>query len=238
MGVNMNVIIVGGFLNSGKTTTLIRIGRYLTDKGYKVAIILNELGDVGIDDSTFKGLGLNVSEMTSGCICCTLNINMKATLVDLQSSYDPDFVLVEPSGLAFPDRIKENIELMDLGDSVKVAPVITLIACDLFKDLMKSLKNYAIGQIEGSDILVINKSDLVSSARASLIVDSVLQLNSRAKVFPMSSEKEDSGFLKLMELTVPSVAIEGQKPETLPSSAPVTCKKTTIVLDYSGDISG
>ena len=144
----MDAIVIGGFLGSGKTTTVINVGKSMAERGHSVAIIVNEVGEVGIDGDIISKYGLDTKEITNGCICCTLKLNMKATLTELRNSYNPDIIIVEPSGIAFPNVIKQNLELMNFGESIKVAPLVTLIDGSRFKDIMKSVKNYAVRQIE------------------------------------------------------------------------------------------
>jgi len=204
----MDAIVIGGFLGSGKTTTVIKIGKSLAERGHSVAIIVNEVGEVGIDGDIISKYGLDTKEITNGCICCTLKLNMKATLTELRNSYNPDFIIVEPSGIAFPNVIKQNLELMNFGESIKIAPLVTLIDGSRFKDIMKSVKNYAVRQIEDAEILVVNKVDLIDPIRVPIIEESVQQLNCRAKVLKMSSRLEDAGFYEMMELIAPSVINE------------------------------
>ncbi|MBP1908748.1 GTP-binding protein [Methanolobus bombayensis] len=199
----MDAIIIGGFLGSGKTTTVINIGKELAERGHTVAIIVNEVGEVGIDGDLISKYGLDTKEITNGCICCTLKLNMKTTLTELYHSYNPDYILVEPSGIAFPNLIKKELELMNFGDNIRVAPLVTLIDGSRFKEIMKSVKVYALRQIEDAEILVINKADLVKPIKMSVLVDSVQQLNSSAKVINMSSRSGDAGFSELMEMIVP-----------------------------------
>jgi G3E family GTPase len=131
---------------------------------------------------------------------------MKTTISELYRSYNPDYILVEPSGIAFPNMIKKELELMNFGDNIRVAPLVTLIDGSRFKEILKSVKVYALRQIEDAEILVINKADLVEPIKLSLLADSVQQLNSGARVITMSSRPEDSGFTELMDMIAPSVA--------------------------------
>ncbi|ETA67081.1 MAG: hypothetical protein PWQ51_2131 [Methanolobus sp.] len=202
----MDAIIIGGFLGSGKTTTVINVGKELAERGHTVAIIVNEVGEVGIDGDLISKYGLDTKEITNGCICCTLKLNMKTTLTELYHSYNPDYILVEPSGIAFPNLIKKELELMNFGDNIRVAPLVTLIDGSRFKEIMKSVKVYALRQIEDAEILVINKADLVEPIKMSVLMDSVQQLNSDASVIKMSSRPDDSGFTELMSMIVPSVS--------------------------------
>ena len=71
----MKVMIIGGFLGSGKTTTILKLSRRLNDSGKRIAIIVNEIGEIGLDGDTLSGTGITTEELTSGCICCTLKIS-------------------------------------------------------------------------------------------------------------------------------------------------------------------
>ncbi|AFV24954.1 cobalamin synthesis protein, P47K [Methanolobus psychrophilus R15] len=217
----MDAIVIGGFLGSGKTTTVINVGKSLAERGHSVAIIVNEVGEVGIDGDIISKYGLDTKEITNGCICCTLKLNMKTTLTELRNSYNPDFIIVEPSGIAFPNVIKQNLELMNFGESIKVAPLVTLIDGSRFKDIMKSVKNYAVRQIEDAEILVINKVDLIDPIRVPILEESVQQLNRKAKVLKMSSREEDEGFYEMMKLIAPLVIIR-DAPDHTHAEATVT----------------
>ncbi|WP_094228961.1 GTP-binding protein [Methanolobus psychrotolerans] len=233
----MDAIIIGGFLGSGKTTTVINVGKELAKRGHKVAIIVNEIGEVGIDGDLISKYGLDAKEITNGCICCTLKLNMKATLTELYNSYNPDYVIVEPSGIAFPNVIKKEFELMNFGDNVRVAPLVTLIDGSRFKDIMKSVKVYALRQIEDAEILIINKTDLVDPIRVPILEESVQQLNPAAKIIKMSSKVEDAGFLELMEIVVGKRNNEVIVPAaSIDSYDPVESAEAAQPVEYAVDI--
>ena len=81
----MKIMIIGGFLGSGKTTTLLNVGKHLSEEGHKIAIIVNEIGEVGVDGVTLSKSGIVTKELTSGCTCCTLKFDMERTIEALQS---------------------------------------------------------------------------------------------------------------------------------------------------------
>nr|WP_321497783.1 GTP-binding protein [uncultured Methanolobus sp.] len=200
----MKILVVGGFLGSGKTSTIIRLGKEFSEAGQKVAVIVNEIGEVGLDGDVISKYGLDMTELTSGCICCSLKVNMKTTLTLLRKDYKPDIILIEPTGIAFPQIIKNEIDLMDLKDTT-VQPLVTLIDGSRFKQLMKEAKNFAMRQIIDAEILCINKIDLIDEIRIPILETSVQQLNPKAKVLLLTTSKEDEHWHEFVELAMGDV---------------------------------
>ncbi len=224
----MKVLVVGGFLGSGKTSTIIRLGKEFSDAGQKVAIIVNEIGEVGLDGDVISKYGLDMQEITNGCICCTLKVSMKATMTLLYRQYNPDIVLVEPTGIAFPEVIKNDVELMELKGTT-VQPLVTLIDGSRFKQLMKEARNFAMRQIIDAEILGINKIDLIDEIRIPIIEASVQQLNPKAKVILLSASKKDEhwdNFVKLAMTEVPENRAMHEYHTTSPD--------TTIIDEVTG----
>ncbi|MGI5993119.1 MAG: GTP-binding protein [Methanosarcina sp.] len=209
----MQVIVVGGFLGSGKTTTIINMGKYLAEKGKKVAIIVNEIGEIGIDGDVINRFGFDTKEITSGCICCSLKVGLRTTVTMLAKEYKPDILMIEPTGIAFPHVIKEEIKLMNLGEHVEIAPLVTLIDGSRFKYLMKEVKEFAMRQIIDAEILGINKIDLIEPIRLPILEASVQQLNPKATVVLLSGKDTGENFENFMRTVLPDL-------EELSESAP------------------
>lgn len=201
----MQVIVVGGFLGSGKTTTIINMGKYLAEKGKKVAIIVNEIGEIGIDGDVIKRFGFDTKEITSGCICCSLKVGLRTTVTLLAKEYNPDILMIEPTGIAFPHVIRDEIELMNLGEQVEIAPLVTLIDGSRFKHLMKEVKEFAMRQIIDAEILGINKIDLIEPIRLPIIEASVQQLNPKARVVLLSGKDTGESFRNFMRIVLPDI---------------------------------
>lgn len=233
----MQVIVVGGFLGSGKTTTIINMGKYLAEKGKKVAIIVNEIGDVGIDGDVIKRFGFDTKEITSGCICCSLKVGLRTTVTLLAKEYKPDILMIEPTGIAFPHLIRNEIELMNLGEQVKIAPLVTLIDGSRFKHLMKEVKDFAMRQIIDAEILVINKVDLIEPIRLPILEASVQQLNPKARVVTLSGKDTGEKFENFMRIVLPDVE---EMPEKTPqvtieeNPRPAAQQETENSIEASG----
>jgi G3E family GTPase len=239
----MKVLVIGGFLGSGKTTTVLRLGRDFSNAGNKVAIIVNEIGEVGIDGDVISKYGLQTTELTSGCICCSLKVNMKTTISLLMRDYKPDILLIEPTGIAFPQIIKNEINLMDLKDTT-IQPLVTLIDGSRFKQLMKEVKHFAMRQIIDAEVLGINKIDLVDKIQIPIIEASIQQLNPKAKVILLSATYEDEHWYDFVRMLFGEGAeeiIKGDRVDELKTSIPgiqmvdkATGKPVTDTMDSIG----
>lgn len=201
----MKVMIIGGFLGSGKTTAIRRISRQLSDAGKRTAIIVNEIGEIGLDGEILKSPGIKTEELTSGCICCTLRISMQYTLQTLEEEFRPDVVIIEPTGIAFPGQIREEIEVMGLSD-LSFAPVVTLVDPGRFGTEAKEIPRFIETQVKEAEILGINKVDVAPAAIVIATEQMLSELNPEAVILKFSAKLGAEQFEDLLiHLALPGV---------------------------------
>ncbi len=157
----MHLLLVTGFLGSGKTTLVIRLAGVAIDQGRRVAILVNEIGEIGIDDQLMRQLDLNVWEMVNGCICCTLSADLVTTLQMLDQDYDVDVVLVEPSGAAEPDGILRALPYYK-GRSLESIRSVSVLDPLRLPELFQVLTPLLTKQLAHAETLLINKADVAT----------------------------------------------------------------------------
>lgn len=174
----MFVTIICGLLGSGKTTFLKNL---LKKKGADTVVLVNEFGDVGIDGQVISGSGMDVIELPSGCVCCSLKMDMVKALKELADKFNPKEIIIEPSGIASPSGILEIFETPGLPQ-LKLSPIIGIIDAVSFMEDHRSdiYGHFFYDQITNSDILIVNKCDLVSEEEPSRISNVLRDLNPAA----------------------------------------------------------
>lgn len=156
------VTIITGFLGSGKTTLLNHI---LTNQdGIKTAVLVNEFGEIGIDNELIVSTDENMVELNNGCVCCTINEDLvNAVYKILEREEKIDYLVVETTGLADPLPVALTFLGTELRDMTRLDSIVTMVDCSNFSlDLFNS--EAAQSQIQYGDVLVLNKTDLVDEA--------------------------------------------------------------------------
>jgi G3E family GTPase len=176
----VGVDILTGFLGSGKTTLL----RHVLDHGLKgkpVAVIMNEIGEVGIDGTVITGLSAveKMVELSSGCICCTIDdYRFDLAVQEIIETAKPHLIIIESTGLADPEPLVSRIKQAGLG----LDAIITVVdAANVGRHLKES--DVAHAQIEAADFLVVNKLDLVRAGDVAQVERRLAKLNGRAERF-------------------------------------------------------
>ena len=181
----MKIIILGGFLGAGKTTLLLQMARYLVgeeqEHASKVVVLENEIGEVSIDDKVLKNGGLEVSTMFSGCVCCTTAGELVSNVYQVQKKFHPEWLIIEATGVAYPLRIKENLEHSIRLESCQIFCVAD---ANRWLRLKKVMLAFMHDQLDGADVIFINKTDMVDEQTRKAVEESVseFQPDSR-KVF-------------------------------------------------------
>ena len=154
------ITIISGFLGSGKTTLLNHILK--NQVGIKTAVLVNEFGEIGIDNELIIKTAEDMIELNNGCICCTINGELLNTVSKILDRHEKiDYLIVETTGLADPLPVAMTFAGGDLREKVRLDSIITIIDADNFDFDLKN-SSVAYSQILYGDILLLNKCDLVT----------------------------------------------------------------------------
>lgn len=189
MDVKTPLTIITGFLGSGKTTLLKHV---LKSFPRKIAILMNEFGEISIDSKIIKGKNIEITELSGGCVCCSLVGEFEAAIVEIIENIDPEYIIVETTGIAEPDAL-----IFDIQESlpmVRLDGIITIIDADLMLRFPQIGRTTRM-QIEDADVLALNKSDLVTSGELSSIKQQIKDMNSRAPIIQTQYCQLDSQIL-------------------------------------------
>ena len=152
------VILLSVFLGSGKTTLLKRILSWENNLSETV-VLVNEFGDVGIDGALLKDSGSDVVELTSGCICCTLQIDLKQTLTQIRERFRPRRILIEASGIADPATIASLIQEPDMQPHMELKKIVTVLDAECWQ-AREAFGTVFYNQLKFADLIFLNKIDL------------------------------------------------------------------------------
>ncbi|WII07530.1 GTPase [Methanomassiliicoccales archaeon LGM-RCC1] len=163
----MFVYILGGFLGSGKTTLLMKLASMYTKRGLKTALLVNESGEIGVDGATLKAEGYDAIELPDGCICCSLSGTLQTAMKNIEDDIDPDIIIVEPTGLALPHKVKELVE--SSGVDAEGIFIIGISDVERFQILIDKKEEFIKRQMVGADFVLINKKDLAKPGQVDAI---------------------------------------------------------------------
>ncbi|WKY43321.1 GTP-binding protein [Eubacteriaceae bacterium ES2] len=188
---SMKIIILGGFLGSGKTSVLLQLAEYLVklEKDYhsetKVAILENEIGTIGIDDKLIRNAGFSVENLFSGCACCTLTGELIGSINKIEKDLNPEWLIIEATGVAYPAGIRKAVL-----EGNKIDSTILIIAdAKRFPRLANAMESLVFGQLETASMILLNKADLVSNLELEKVTNCILNINNAVEVVPVSAKE-------------------------------------------------
>ena len=172
--------IFSGFLGAGKTTL---IKKLIADgfNGEKLVLIENEFGEIGIDGAFLQEAGIEITEMNSGCICCSLVGDFSKALKKVLDEFHPDRILIEPSGVGKLSDVKRAVSGV-LNDDVVINSCIAVVDAKKARVYRKNFGEFYVNQIEAADCVILSRSQDVSEERLKEVLDMVRELNPEATV--------------------------------------------------------
>ena len=172
------VDIFSGFLGAGKTTL---IKKLISDgyNGQKLVLIENEFGEIGIDGGFLKEAGIEITEMNSGCICCTLVGDFGAALKKVLAEYHPDRILIEPSGVGKLSDVMVAVEKAVKGEA-ELGATVAVADASKVKLYMKNFGEFYNNQIETANCIVLSRTQLVKEEKLKAAIELIRQHNNRA----------------------------------------------------------
>ncbi|MCM1514358.1 MAG: GTP-binding protein [Anaeroplasma bactoclasticum] len=176
---SIKVDIISGFLGAGKTTLI----KKLFETGFhdeKVVLIENEFGEIGIDGSFLKESGVNIKEINSGCICCSLVGDFSASMSEVISTYQPERIIIEPSGVGKLSDIVKAVEKLDLDLELNI--VATVVDGGKCKVYMKNFGEFFNNQVSDAHIVVMSKVERLSNEKVVEAYELIKEKNSNCNV--------------------------------------------------------
>ena len=189
----MKITQIAGFLGCGKTTLLLRLSKKLSDGGKrKVALIVNEIGEIPVDGKIIEESGLRVKDIGGGCICCEIASTFAKTIYNLYKDFHPEHILVEPTGVAVPHQVKLAARMSGRDAKISIGPAVVLFDATRPAELldMDMLGQLVTSQVKDADVLAISKVDIVSEAQVKEAIERVKQYNPNAEIIQLSSFME------------------------------------------------
>jgi G3E family GTPase len=178
----MEVLLITGFLGAGKTTLIQHLLRSDFNAQEKVAVIVNEVGEIGIDGTLLAGQDVDILELTSGCICCTIKTDFFKAVQEIHRTYNPSYLVVEATGVAQPGDMLDVLFEAPLSDFSRLKKIITVVDADFF-EAREVLGTFYDNQIKCADTLILNKIDQVDDDQIRQIDAVLRELNPGVHIF-------------------------------------------------------
>jgi len=173
--------IVSGFLGAGKTTLIKKLLKEAL-QNTQVVLIENEFGEIGIDGGFLKEAGIEIKEMNSGCICCSLVGDFAASLKEVLSTYSPERVLIEPSGVGKLSDVMKAVQGAMQNEDVVLNSAVVVVDAGKCKMYMKNFGEFFINQIEYAGTIILSRTDKMSEEKLSACVAILREHNAKATI--------------------------------------------------------
>ncbi|WP_455616588.1 CobW family GTP-binding protein [Eisenbergiella sp.] len=191
--------IFSGFLGAGKTTLIKKLLKEAL-AGSQVVLIENEFGEIGIDGGFLKESGIEIKEMNSGCICCSLVGDFGTSLKEVMDTYHPERILIEPSGVGKLSDVVKAVQNVDMGNEVTINSAVAVVDASKCRLYIKNFGEFFINQIEHAGTIILSRTDVASEAKIQQAVELIREHNSKATIITTPIEQLDGkDILKTIE---------------------------------------
>ena len=191
--------VISGFLRAGKTT----IKKELLDEalsGEKVVLIENEFGEIGIDAGFLKDAGIEIREMSQGCICCSLVGDFETALKEVIATYTPDRVIIEPSGVGKLSDVMKAVQDASQNLAVQLNSAVTIVDAQKCKMYMKNFGEFFNNQVQFAGTVVLSRTDVAEHEKVEKDVELIRSLNKDAEIITTPvTELSGKRLLSIME---------------------------------------
>ncbi len=191
--------IISGFLGAGKTTLIKKLVAEAF-QGEKLVIIENEFGEIGIDGGFLKESGIQITEMNSGCICCSLVGDFSAALKEVLEKYSPDRIIIEPSGVGKLSDVAQAVK--NAGDNVTINSTAVVVDASKCKMYMKNYGEFYNNQVEHAGTIILSRTQKISDEKLDICLKLIREKNTEASVITTPWDNIDGKqILEAMEKT-------------------------------------
>ena len=208
----VKIDIISGFLGAGKTTLIKKLLKEAFE-GEQVVLIENEFGEIGIDGGFLKDAGIEIREMNSGCICCSLVGDFGASLKEVVEKYHPDRILIEPSGVGKLSDVIKAVQGVEEDVDIQLNSYTTVVDAKKCKMYMRNFGEFFDNQVQYAGAIIMSRTDIVDEKKAMESMELLRSINEKAAIISTPIEKLDGKkILEVMEHPV-SLADELLKEE-------------------------
>ena len=173
--------IFSGFLGAGKTTLIKKLLKEAMDAS-KVVLIENEFGEIGIDGGFLKEAGIEIKEMNSGCICCSLVGDFGSSLAEVLEKYHPERILIEPSGVGKLSDVMKAVQNVDSDVEVELNSAVVVVDANKCKMYAKNFGEFFLNQIEHAGTIILSRTADISESKLNAAIEIIREHNSKATV--------------------------------------------------------
>lgn len=173
--------IFSGFLGAGKTTLIKKLLQEALDAS-KVVLIENEFGEIGIDGGFLKEAGVEIKEMNSGCICCSLVGDFGSSLKEVIETYHPERILIEPSGVGKLSDVMKAVQNVDTDAKVELNSAVVVVDANKCKMYAKNFGEFFLNQIEHAGTIILSRTADISESKLNTVLEIIREHNDKATV--------------------------------------------------------